>query len=195
MYTPQYYDQVLNLVAARVDFRIEMLGNFVYIRAGSSPLAWIDIKLNSPANRAIRLTRHTGIVCKFDSLYVSNLAQNETIQIFISEDLSRLRYIETKSDVNIIDEEPTQLLVLHTDCPLAATEYEANFLLTHVKGFMLKARGGDFQWCWVTGQTNINFILLEDGHSFEIDGISMITFDLFFETNVAGAILEIILKI
>ena len=194
MYTPQYYDQILNMAVALVDFRIEMMGNFVYVRGGTSPLAYIDVKLNSPANAPIRLFRHTGIVCKFDSLYISHPGGGDFLQLFISENINLLRYIETRTDVTIIDEDDTQFLVNNGVCVLAATEYTYTMGTNVNKGFLLKARGGDIQFSFNAGTSGTAYILLEDGHSFEIDDLSWPIGRVYYQSPTAGTVLEVLEK-
>ena len=196
MNTPKYYETVLNLGVARVNFRVEMLGNLVYIKNASNANANVDIRVNSPANTLINLTRHTGLICAFDSIYVTNAVQaNQTITIFMSEDVGRLRYFELKTDSVLGYDNPVVLPIRHAHCVLAATEYNLTFT-PWARGFMLKARGGRIQFCFVALGSGVDYILLEDGASFEIDDIQLgAVYDVYFQSPVAGTILELLEKI
>ena len=195
MITPKYYETILDLGVARLNFRIEMLGSFFYIRGATHSRSNIDIKMNSPANPAINLTRYTGIICAFDSIYITNVVQPyQTISIFISADVNRLRYVSSKTDV-LIDDSPHTFPIRNEPIVLAATEYYI-LLNPASKGFLLKARGGPIQFCFVVLESGTRYILLADGQSFFMDNLRIgAVYDLFFQSPIAGTVLEVLEKI
>ena len=196
MITPKYYETVLDLGVARLNFRIEMLGSFFFVRTASNVNANIDVKLNSPANPAINLTRFTGLICAFDSVYITNVVQaNQTISVFISSDFNRLRYLALKTDVIIGYDNPHRLPIRHAHCVVAATEY--NLVLSPwASGFMIKARGGPIQFCFVALGSGVDYILLADGQSFFIDDVRIgDPYTLYFQSANAGTVIELLEKL
>jgi len=195
MITPKYYETVLDLGVARLNFRIEMLGNFFFIREATNAGCNIDVKINSPANPAINLRRYSGLVCAFDSVYITNAVQIfQTISIFISADINRLRYVSLKTDV-FPGDSPTTFPIRNEPIVLAATEYYIP-LNPNAKGLMIKARGGPIQFCFVALESGVRYILLGDGQSFFIDDLRIGTmYNLFFQSPIAGTILEVLEKV
>jgi hypothetical protein len=192
MFTPRYYEEVIDLAVARVEFRLEMMGSFIYIRRGTTSHNVIGIKLNSPGNPLINLKRREGIICAFDSIYITNAVQVGTITIFISSDVNRLRYIADSRDARFTGS--NEILTNHRHCVLAATEYDY-LLPAFCKGFMVKARGGPIQFSMQVGGSVADFILLADGQSFQTDDLY---FELprliYFQSANAGTIIEIFEK-
>ena len=196
MITPKYYETVLDLGVARLNFRIEMLGSFFFVRTASNRNANIDVKINSPANPAVNLTRFTGLICAFDSVYITNVVQaNQTISIFISSDFNRLRYLALKTDVVVGYNNPHIFPIRHAHCVVAATEY--NIVLTPwAQGLFIKARGGPIQFCFVALGSGVDYILLADGQSFFIDDIELGgVYTLYFQSANAGTVIELLEKI
>jgi len=189
MYTPKYYEEVLDLAVARVDVRIEMLASFIYIRRATTSHNVIGIKINSPSNPLITLKRREGITCGFDSIYVTNAVQVGTMTIFYSADINRLRYVADSRDARFTG--ANEILTNHRHCVLAATEY--NYLLpAYCKGFMVKARGGPIQFSMQVGGSAADFILLADTQSFQTDDIYFqLPRLIYFQSANAGTIIEI----
>lgn len=198
MFTPQYYEMVLDLTVARTDFRIQMLGNFLYVKLATTILNTVNVKINSPSNPNIILHRHSGIVCAFESLYISNAAQpvGNTMTIFISADVNRLRYFEAMSDAILVGEGLSQAFVYNEVCAVAGAEYVINYvgaITDPIVGYALKARGGPVQFCYAAGQSDIAYVLLADGQSFKVE-VRLYALDIYFQSPIAGTVLEIILE-
>jgi len=69
---------------------------------------------------------------------------------------------------------------------------EYKFPLGDVQKFTLKARGGAIKVTFYEGQSNLKYILLADGISFNEDLIKTKNLTVFFQSTIAGSVLEIL---
>ena len=189
-YTPQYYEFVLDMMVARVDFRFDFIGQIFYIKRSTNPRNSIGVKINQTGSPLVNLKRNEGIICAFETLFITNPAQVGTMTVFISADINRLRLIDTNEDYN------TDYAELHPEnlvCALAATEY--TWVITqNSRGILIKARGGPIQFCFLPLESNVNYILLADGQSFFIDDIFFNATALYYQSANAGTVLEVMEK-
>jgi len=191
MYTPQYYEGTLDLTVARVNFRLEKMGSFFYLKAFTNPQIQLTVRINSPANPPIIVTPYSGIICKFDSLYISHPAYlGETVNIFISEDFNRLRFFDMEpTDIPNI----TAMVSYNFVAVVAANEYHTHFP-QNATGFLVKARGGPIWFCFQAGESATQYILLADGQSFFMDDIFVSVNEIYWQSPNAGTVIEIIFK-
>ncbi len=74
----------INLATARIDDKLPLAGDFLYVESVSSESATATVKLNKNRNDAITLKHHRKIETVFTELHITNTAQaGETMTIVV----------------------------------------------------------------------------------------------------------------
>lgn len=77
-------------------------------------------------------------------------------------------------------------------CTLANTEY-SQVLSDGVKKLIVRTRGnGSLQVCFESGNSNVEFITIPCGATYSEDNLNLSGVTLYFQTNVASEIVEIL---
>jgi hypothetical protein len=97
-----YHILSFNLNAGLPSTRIELAGNFIYVKEGTDYLTNINVKLNSSVNDAINLKRRYGIISDFKEFYLdAEIQENKSITLFVSDSYEKLRIFEQIGETSI----------------------------------------------------------------------------------------------
>lgn len=205
---PQIYKTVtLDLSTARSEVEVPLSGNYLVVFEATDFSSNVKVRFNESYMDALTLTKSRGLRIPFYRVFISNEAQagksvtlifgvsDATIEALAQVEVTMSGLIDASGSVvgitEAVIEEATAPALYNVSCVSGATQY-SQALPAGARKFTIKARGGDLQVCFTTGETGSKYILLTDGQSLTEDQVKLTGRTLYFESPTAGTVAEVL---
>ena len=193
---PQVYKtRTLDLANARSNEEFTVAGNYIIVIDATDINSNVQIRFNELEADALTFKKRQGLKVPFYRMFLTNTAQaGKTLTIAYGINDTPLEIIDQSAviEVNsVAHQESNGVNLYNKTCTLAATEY-SQALPANTKKFTAKARGGAVQVCYTSGQSGTTYILLADGQAMSEDLLYLNGMTLYFQSPMAGAIVEVV---
>lgn len=178
-----------DLSTARSNMQFDIAGNYIYVLSLDGT---ITLKFNELINDKIDLIKFRVIKTPFYRFFINHSAQTGKIckiAIGIETDFFEIDDFGINLTQKVI-EEATGVTLYNVTCTVPNTEYSQN--IGECRKFLVKPRLGDLKLCFTSSQSGTLYINLSDGQSYCEDLIHHTNLSLYFQSPVAGTIVEII---
>lgn len=177
----------LSIVRSNEPF--QMTGSYVYVLASTGTAT---IRFNELTDDPIDLLKFRAISIPFYRFFITNIAQSG-VSITLAIGVITETFKIDDSGASILGgvlTEATSPTLYNPICTNANTEYSQS--LEECRKFTIKPRGGPLKVCFTSGGSGTTYILLNDGQPYGEDMIHPTALTLYFQSTVAGTVVEII---